>query len=516
MPLPTINTVTTAAPAPLEGQDVPEGTALKANFMGTFAGNLGTSLMAHAYSGGQTVPYDDAVKTFRSEGLDPGVLPKTGPISQGYLDAVKNQQIEIQKDRDLVGRSHIGTVGQFATSIAGGALDPVFLGIGAVTGGAGLAVKGASLTGRLAIGGAEGAVTMGAYDAAKKTVGTAQGDPDITSANILHDMAWGGAAGAVLHGALGERPTAPGGAAYLPMIEKAENTAGYAKSHGIPENEVVSSAGAIGKYQVTPGTARQYGFDPGRLKEPDYNRQAATAILDDLHKRFGDDPEAIAVGYNAGPGRAMRFVRAGHDRSVLLPETRGYLASVDRSTGRENFGTRPMPPETQQAVATAAVAQAGEDSPVNVKPLLDQAEQEDSFRTNPFKIADEHAQEVSRLETEGMQAAVPKPGSIIGADPDTAATLSRMDNNENVIKTPASDNKGLIENPELADLQKMTTDAVGDAEHAHGLAHPEAVEGEESPLHTALAADDEAIKGDGDLAKAVDAAVRCAAVKGVE
>jgi len=90
-------------------------------------------------------------------------------------------------------------------------------------------------------------------------------------------------------------------------------------------DQEVSSAGAIGRYQVMPGTARQYGFDPSRLKDAKYNEQVADAILADLTKRYGGNTDEILAAYNAGPGRANKFHRTGDNINVLPWETQKYI-----------------------------------------------------------------------------------------------------------------------------------------------------------------------------------------------
>jgi len=119
-----------------------------------------------------------------------------------------------------------------------------------------------------------------------------------------------------------EEPT-PGvmsGAGLLPLIERLE-TGGAAGA-----DAEVSTAGAQGRYQIMPGTARQYGFDPTRLHDRDYNTMVATTILNDLYTRYHGDVPAVLIAYNAGPGVANRWLAAGRDNSVLPHETQGYLA----------------------------------------------------------------------------------------------------------------------------------------------------------------------------------------------
>lgn len=97
----------------------------------------------------------------------------------------------------------------------------------------------------------------------------------------------------------------------------------------------VSKAGAVGTWQIEPGTARQYGYDPTRLNDPIYNRTVAAAILADLSKRYNGDIDAMAVAYNAGPGVADKWIKAGRDNAVLPAETQKYLAHAQSLGGGE-------------------------------------------------------------------------------------------------------------------------------------------------------------------------------------
>lgn len=96
-----------------------------------------------------------------------------------------------------------------------------------------------------------------------------------------------------------------------------------------PDN-AVSHAGAIGRNQIMPDTARQYGYDPARLRDPRYNDMVRDHILADLDVKFGGDLEAVLIAYNAGPRRARAFLRAGRDRSMLPVETQGYLERAEK------------------------------------------------------------------------------------------------------------------------------------------------------------------------------------------
>lgn len=102
----------------------------------------------------------------------------------------------------------------------------------------------------------------------------------------------------------------------------------------------ISRTGAVGRYQIEPGTARQYGFDANKLGDPAYNEQVARTILADLSSRYGGDTSAILSAYNAGPGRANKFVAADHDVSTLPAETRRYLERAAAYLGAGGSGAR--------------------------------------------------------------------------------------------------------------------------------------------------------------------------------
>ena len=88
----------------------------------------------------------------------------------------------------------------------------------------------------------------------------------------------------------------------------------------------VSPAGAVGRNQVMPATAKQYGFDPAKLADPAYNQMVSDAIQADLMHRYHGDTQAVLIAYNAGPGVADAWLQSGRDNSVLPNETQKYLA----------------------------------------------------------------------------------------------------------------------------------------------------------------------------------------------
>lgn len=132
---------------------------------------------------------------------------------------------------------------------------------------------------------------------------------------------------APVHGAGGTKAR-PGGGGLLPLFRRLESSG----------DQAISPKGAIGRYQITPDTARTYGFDPGRLKDPAYNEMAASVILSKLSARYGGDLDAIAIAYHSGPGAADKFLASNRDDSVLGPQGRAYLAHERRLTGGDGGG----------------------------------------------------------------------------------------------------------------------------------------------------------------------------------
>lgn len=121
----------------------------------------------------------------------------------------------------------------------------------------------------------------------------------------------------------------------LPQIRGLERSGDHA----------ISPKGAVGRYQIMPGTARQYGFDPEKLMDPQYNEAVARHVLADLSKRFNGDTEAILIAYNAGPGRAMTFIRNGRNTDQLPLETQKYVKRGGFGGNGGEPPKEPPPPE---------------------------------------------------------------------------------------------------------------------------------------------------------------------------
>lgn len=150
-------------------------------------------------------------------------------------------------------------------------------------------------------------------------------------------------------------------------------------------DDAVSPKGAIGRYQIMPATARQYmgnDFDVHSLFDPAVNKAVAARVVGDLFKRFQGNMNAIAIAYNAGPGRAGEYMKAGpgsaleaipdktmrggiryeshptsKDESFLPTETQKYLANERRKGGGGGNGG---PPEEPQQIPSRELTLARE------------------------------------------------------------------------------------------------------------------------------------------------------------
>jgi len=117
-------------------------------------------------------------------------------------------------------------------------------------------------------------------------------------------------------------------------LDRMKQITGTLETGGIDSakrDSAVSPAGAIGRYQIMPGTARQYGFDPKDMLDPAKNEAAHTAIMSDLlHKANGDEAAAL-VGYNAGPGRMAKFINA-EPGAILIGAPRDFCRGWKNQT----------------------------------------------------------------------------------------------------------------------------------------------------------------------------------------
>ena len=113
---------------------------------------------------------------------------------------------------------------------------------------------------------------------------------------------------------------------------------------------VKSGAGARGLMQLMPATAKavaqylQVPYSRERLTtEPAYNARLGTAYLDELMEIFDGNIIMVAAGYNAGPGRPIRWMKTRGDprrgeidmvdwiEHIPFNETRNYVMRVAES-----------------------------------------------------------------------------------------------------------------------------------------------------------------------------------------
>jgi soluble lytic murein transglycosylase len=116
------------------------------------------------------------------------------------------------------------------------------------------------------------------------------------------------------------------------------------------DNRARSGVGALGLMQIMPPTAREVAgglkikYDRQRLLEdPVYNARIGTAYLASLIEEFGPNMVLVSVAYNAGPGRAHRWIEQNGDprsagvdvvdwiEHIPFNETRNYVMRVMES-----------------------------------------------------------------------------------------------------------------------------------------------------------------------------------------
>ena len=126
----------------------------------------------------------------------------------------------------------------------------------------------------------------------------------------------------------------------------------------------ISGADARGMMQVLPSTAKEMAgdigisYDKARLtSDPTYNVTLGSAYLAELIEEFGSGVALVAAGYNAGPGRARRWIEEiGDPRNprmnvvdwiehIPYRETRNYVMRVAESVivYRARLNGRPVP-----------------------------------------------------------------------------------------------------------------------------------------------------------------------------
>jgi hypothetical protein len=412
---------------PLEGSPYPAWQAAREEIGSATHMSLGQSYIDNNIlgdRGGAIVPQADAIKALKAQNYDTNDVPAEG-MTQGALTERMNRQSMQRQTEDDARRANLGWGSRTAASFTGGLGDPLNV-VFAPLGEFALAGRGLPLAGRLVAGAGVGAGIADANAVAADRYNKAMhlGDPDLTSYDLMKQTLLGGGIGGIMHGAFGPRPAISPGRADLTLDQiytTGERTPAWAAAHHASPDDAVSPTGAISRFQIEPGTAKQYGvtqeqLDAGLMRNETFARGVGDRIMADLHRRFPGDPEAQAIAYNAGPGVAQRFIRSGRDYRVLPDETKAYAARI--------MG---MPMEVRQAAASSALAQAGADGDVHVEPAVDGA-LKDVYGgpRSALTIQDEHDAQVSSLETEAFQRAGGK-DSYFTKDPALADISEKID-----------------------------------------------------------------------------------------
>ncbi len=142
------------------------------------------------------------------------------------------------------------------------------------------------------------------------------------------------------------------------------------------DTSVVSGAGAQGLMQLMPGTAKDVARDLGLtysrqrvMQDWRYNTHLGATYLAQLGRRFDGNVVMVAAGYNAGPGRPIRWMQGlGDPRTgevdvvdwiehIPFRETRNYVMRVAESLPvyRARLDKEPLPIPFSQELTGSTV-----------------------------------------------------------------------------------------------------------------------------------------------------------------
>ena len=124
-------------------------------------------------------------------------------------------------------------------------------------------------------------------------------------------------------------------------------------------NFAVSSAGAVGPYQIMEATAKSpgYGVQPLSLDDrtdPNKSREFARDYLRAMEREFGGDTVTALAAWNAGPKGVEKFRQTGN-RADLPKETQGFLRKFDEAGLGDILGNAQAEREHQHEQAQEAV-----------------------------------------------------------------------------------------------------------------------------------------------------------------
>lgn len=121
------------------------------------------------------------------------------------------------------------------------------------------------------------------------------------------------------------------------MQESGGGTSQKRNANGV----IQSGAGALGPFQLMPGTAQGLGVDPNDTNQ---NIRGGITYIKQLLDQFGGDTSKAIMAYNAGPGNIQRGIIPG-ETSAYLPAVLKYMeqfnnASTTRPTASETDAIR--------------------------------------------------------------------------------------------------------------------------------------------------------------------------------
>ena len=167
----------------------------------------------------------------------------------------------------------------------------------------------------------------------------------------------------------------------LDLPVPAEMALAIARRESEFDPSVTSQVGAGGLMQLMPGTARDVARGLGLAHDPrrvwtdwGYNARLGSTYLAGLAEEFRGNVLLVSAGYNAGPGRPIRWVRDyGDPRSRVVDavdwvehipfrETRNYVMRVAESLPvyRARLGKPPHPVPFSQELKGQTLLNAGE------------------------------------------------------------------------------------------------------------------------------------------------------------
>ncbi len=118
----------------------------------------------------------------------------------------------------------------------------------------------------------------------------------------------------------------------------------------------VSSAGAIGVFQLEPATAAMLGVNPYDVNQ---NIQGGIQYLAQMLAQFGGDVEAALAAYNWGPGNVSNAMAAAGSGwlSTAPAETQNYVQKILTALGEWNAAPASLlPPVPASPIAMPSAA----------------------------------------------------------------------------------------------------------------------------------------------------------------